>query len=84
MRGTAIARLRAPFPPGAVSPFMNSNLSNAVQALPAVVYFIAWIVCLLLAISWLVLPWTISGRLSAILRIQERQLKELERLNHKE
>jgi hypothetical protein len=63
---------------------MNSNLNNAMQSLPTIVYFIVWIIGLLLAISWLVLPWTISGRLSAILRVQERQLQELERINRKE
>jgi hypothetical protein len=63
---------------------MNSNLNNALQALPTIVYFVVWILGLLLAISWLVLPWTISGKLSAILRVQERQLQELERINRKE
>lgn len=63
---------------------MNSNLNNAMQTLPTIMYFIVWIICLLLAISWLVLPWTISGKLSAILRVQERQLQELERINRKE
>jgi hypothetical protein len=63
---------------------MNSNLNSAMQTLPTVVYFAVWVVCLLLAISWLILPWTISSKLSAILRVQERQLLEMERINRKE
>jgi antibiotic biosynthesis monooxygenase (ABM) superfamily enzyme len=63
---------------------MNSNLNNALQTLPAIVYVLVWIVCVVLAISWLVLPWTISAKLSAILRVQERQLEELHRINRKE
>lgn len=34
----------------------------------------------MLAISWLVLPWTINGKLSAILKVQKLQLEELERI----
>jgi hypothetical protein len=63
---------------------MNSNLNSALQTLPGIVYVIVSILFLVLAVSWLVLPWTISGRLSAILRVQERQLQELERINRKD
>jgi hypothetical protein len=63
---------------------MNANFNNTLQTLPSIVYIIVWILGLILAISWLVMPWTISSKLSAILRVQERQLQELERLNHKE
>jgi hypothetical protein len=59
---------------------MNSNLNTFLQTLPAVVYVLVSILCLILAVSWLILPWTISSKLSAILRLQERQLQELERI----
>jgi hypothetical protein len=62
---------------------MHSNLNTALQALPAVIYVIVSILFLALAISWLVLPWTISGKLSEILRVQEQQLEELARMNRK-
>jgi hypothetical protein len=63
---------------------LNTSLNNAIQSLPPIVSIIISIIFLILAISWLVLPWTISGKLSAILRVQERQLAELERRNGKE
>jgi antibiotic biosynthesis monooxygenase (ABM) superfamily enzyme len=75
--------LQAPFASGIVMSPMNSNLNTALQALPAIVYVLVSILFLVLAVSWLVLPWTISGKLSEILNIQERQLRELERLNPK-
>jgi hypothetical protein len=95
----AVGRLARPLPPinrpraapsrgAVVSVPMNSNLNtslnNAIQSLPPIVSIIISIIFLILAISWLVLPWTISGKLSAILRVQERQLAELERRNAKE
>jgi hypothetical protein len=59
---------------------MNSNTDALIQSIPAILYVIAGIFLLVLAVSWLFLPWTISGNLTKLVRIQQAQLDELERI----
>ena len=59
---------------------MNSNLDSAIRGVPAVVYVAISILLLVLALSWLFLPWTINGHLKRMVKIQQAQLDELERI----
>ena len=57
---------------------MNSSFDSTLQTLPAIVYLVAGLILLVLALSWLFLPWTINGHLKKMVKIQQLQLDELE------
>lgn len=59
---------------------MNSNADSLLQSVPAGIGVVIVILGLVLVLSWLFLPWTISGHLKKMVKIQEAQLDELQRI----